>query len=176
MQVQTPLAEVAHMPSLVRRLARVFLPGPIQARAQAAACLPLWLAGPLAIAAITLLSEIIVYNVMILERINRFRWMNTSGLFDDVPRNHLAAMTRYAWEQLRPHVLNEVFDDLLIFFIALLVLGLILVGLEVLSLLVFAPFSVPFGQSCGEAWAGAARSSMRWAGYGSSRRPFHGRW
>ena len=146
MQMQTPPVEVAQMPSLVRRLARTFVPGRIQARTQAAASLPLWLTGPLAIAALTLLSEIIAYNVIVIERLTRLRWMSTSGLFDNVPRNHLVALTRYAWEQFRPHVLPEVFRDLEIFFIALLVLGLILASLDLLSLLVFAPFSVPFGQ------------------------------
>ena len=147
MQVETPPTKTAPTPSRARRLARVFLPGRTAARAQTAAGLPLWLTGPFAIAAITLLSEIVAYNVVLLERVSRMARTNISGLFDNVPRNYAAGIMRYAWQEVRPHVLNEVFDSLLLFFIAMLVLGLILVSLEVVSLLVLAPFSVPFGQN-----------------------------
>ncbi len=107
--------------SLLRRLARVVLPVRIQARVEAAASLPLWVAGPMIVLAVAVLSEIVVYNIELADR-------------------------NFGWLEFRPRVLEMVFREPMAFFAALLVLGLILVGLEALSLLLFAPFSTAMGQ------------------------------
>jgi hypothetical protein len=123
MHTQTPPQTA--QPPLGRQLARVFLPGRIEPRVEAAASLPLWVAGPMAILSIYLLVETIANNIVAVDSLDRG--------FD-------------VWSVLRLRVLHEVFSDGEAFLIALFVLALLLLGLEAVNLLVLAPFSVPMGE------------------------------
>jgi len=131
MQTEAPLARTVPTRSLSHRLAHTFLPGRMQAQVEAAASLPLWVAGPMIVLAIAILSETVVYNVEMADR--NFRRL-----------------------EMRPRVLDEVFSEPMAFLAALLVLGLTLVGLETLSLLV-APFSAQMGQRLRDGHHGRCR-------------------
>jgi hypothetical protein len=125
MQLQTLPTLAAPTPSLPRRLTRVIRPGRTAARVEAAASLPLWVAGPIIVLSIYLLAEAIAIN---------------AGAVDSLP-NRLDI-----WNELRLEVLDLILSDRLSFLVALFVLGLLLLALEVLNLLVFAPLSVPMGE------------------------------
>lgn len=127
MHTQTP--PLTARPSLGRRLAQVFRPGSIGPRAEAAASLPIWVAGPISILSIYLLAETIVNNVVTIDSLGR----------------PFTSESRSALPRLR--VWHEVFSSEESFLVSLVVLGLILLGLEVVNLLVMAPFGVPMGQT-----------------------------
>lgn len=150
MQIHTPLAVTTRKPSLLRRLATGWLPGRTIAKARVAASHPLWLSLLRILLAIVALAEIIVYNAMVIEKVSRMAWMTTSGLFDNVPRNRLASVITYEYQELCPHVLPWLFEGHIPLWarliLPLLILALVLLALELLNVLVFAPFSVPFGQ------------------------------
>ncbi len=148
MQTQTPLEQAAATTPLPHRLARVLLPGRLTGRVEAAASLPLWAAVPVIILAIYVLSEIIVYNMVMIQRLYQVRWSTVPSGADRWEQ--LRQLLTYAWEQLKPRVLKEVLAGPWEVFVSLVTLGAVLIGLEVVNLLVFAPYTVPMGRKLRE--------------------------